>query len=112
MFPLIGLGFFCGPILVLASSWRKQVPGGPITLAVFALGMGVSMFTAIENLSITEALHFCVVLGTTIGYVHTKYTHHNYFSSARRNRHEFCPDPGLCCGIAYFLLGYNVATAT
>lgn len=69
VFPLVGLGFFCGPILDLASSWKSQFPGGSLSLVTFTLAIGVSMLTVLEGLEFTEALHLCVVLGTTIGYV-------------------------------------------
>lgn len=68
LYPLLGLGFFCGPILDMASSWRMQVTGGPWLVVVLTLGMGVVLFTYLEELSWTESLHFSVVLGTTIGY--------------------------------------------
>ena len=67
IFPILGLGFFCGPILQLAASWRTQVPGGPLTVVAFTLAVGIALLTSIEGMEITDALHFCIVMGTTIG---------------------------------------------
>jgi len=69
IFPILGLGFFCGPILEIGASWRSQVPGGPLSIAAFTLAIGIGLFTTIEGMELTDALHFCIVLGTTIGYV-------------------------------------------
>jgi len=66
--PILGLGFFCGPLLELASSWQRQVPGGIVALASFTLALGVSMLTALEGFSYSDAAHLCVITGTTIGY--------------------------------------------
>ncbi|CAJ1966456.1 unnamed protein product [Cylindrotheca closterium] len=68
MLPLFGLGFFCGPIMELASSWQNMVPGGALSVGTLMLVMGVSMLTTIEGLSYSEAVHLCVITGTTIGY--------------------------------------------
>jgi len=66
--PLFGLGFFCGPIMDLASSWQSIVPGGAFSVGSLTLMMGVSMLTTVEELSYSEAIHLCVITGTTIGY--------------------------------------------
>jgi len=66
--PLFGLGFFCGPIMDLASSWQTLVPGGAFSVGTITLMMGVSMLTIVEDLSYSEAVHLCVITGTTIGY--------------------------------------------
>mmetsp|Transcript_23345 Transcript_23345/g.57446 ORF Transcript_23345/g.57446 Transcript_23345/m.57446 type:complete len:155 (-) Transcript_23345:47-511(-) len=66
--PLFGLGFFCGPIMDLASSWQTMVPGGAFSVGSLTLMMGVSMLTTVEELSYSEAVHLCVITGTTIGY--------------------------------------------
>lgn len=66
--PLFGLGFFCGPILELASSWQNQIPGGVLSVGSVTLAIGVSVLTALEGYSISEAIHLCVMTGTTIGY--------------------------------------------
>ena len=67
IFPILGLGFFCGPILEIAAFWRSQVPGGPLSVAAFTLVVGIALLTTIEGMDLTDALHFCIVLGTTIG---------------------------------------------
>lgn len=65
---LSGIGFFCGPLLQLASFWKSQVPGGLSTLATVTFAIGVSTFTIFEGLSYSKAVHLSVVTGTTIGY--------------------------------------------
>ena len=61
--PLFGLGFFCGPLLDLASLWQRQVPGGVLALGTFTIAMGVSMLTVVEGMSLPEAIHLCVITG-------------------------------------------------
>ena len=61
--PLFGLGFFCGPIMDLASSWQNMVPGGALSVGTLTLMMGVSMLTTVEELSYSEAVHLCVITG-------------------------------------------------
>lgn len=61
--PLLGLGFFCGPILELASSWQARVPGGTLGLGVATLLSGVLALTWLEQLSVSEAIHLCVITG-------------------------------------------------
>ena len=61
--PFLGLGFFCGPILDMTSTWQRQVPGGVFALGAFTLAMGVSMLTVVENMSYSEAIHLCVITG-------------------------------------------------
>lgn len=61
--PLLGLGFFCGPILSLASSWKSQVPGGVLSLAMLTLAFGVSMLTTVEEMSFAEAVQLSVITG-------------------------------------------------
>ena len=62
--PLLGLGFFCGPLLDLTSTWQNQVPGGVLALSTLTLAMGISMLTVLENLSYTDATHLCIITGT------------------------------------------------
>lgn len=66
--PILGLGFFCGPILTLASSWQSRVPGGVLSLGSFTLALGVSMLTVIEGMELKDAIHLTFETGTTIGY--------------------------------------------
>lgn len=61
--PLFGLGFFCGPILDLASSWQNMVPGGVASVGSVTLALGVVMLTTFEDLSISEAIHLCIITG-------------------------------------------------
>jgi hypothetical protein len=63
VFLLTGLGMFCGPIMELASSWQRQVPGGKATLASLAVGMGVSIFTVLEGLPHMEAVYASIITG-------------------------------------------------
>jgi hypothetical protein len=64
--PVLGLGFFCGPLLDLASLWKNQVPGGVLALGSFTLALGVSMLTIVEGMSYSEAVHLCVITGKMI----------------------------------------------
>jgi hypothetical protein len=64
LFALSGLGFFCGPLLEVASSWTKHVPGGLATLASLTLGIGVAVFSNIEGVSHSEAFYASVITGT------------------------------------------------
>lgn len=61
--PLLGLGFFCGPLLELSSSWKHQVPGGLITLMTVTIALGVLVFTFLEAFSYTDAIELCVITG-------------------------------------------------
>ena len=63
-----GLGFFCGPIMDLTSSWSNKVPGGKLGVVIATLGLGVAMFTRIEGWEPMDALYYSTITGTTIGY--------------------------------------------
>lgn len=63
-----GLGIFCGPVMDFAASWPKLIPGGVIGVAITTLGLGVALFTKLEGMSHVEAVYFCFITGTTIGY--------------------------------------------
>ena len=68
------LGFFCGPMMNLASVWRKMVPGGFLILALATIGLGVAVFSqpmfvdGKAGLSVLDAIYCATVTGTTIGY--------------------------------------------
>jgi hypothetical protein len=62
--PLLGLGFFCGPILSMGSSWSGQVPGGLLSLFFLTLSLGISALTTFEGLSVYDAIHLSVITGT------------------------------------------------
>lgn len=64
----LGLGVFCGPLLAVTSSWRHDVPGGLLAVALWTLGMGVMIFTRFEGSSTADAVYASVMTGTTIGY--------------------------------------------
>lgn len=66
--PLLGLGFFCGPILTMTSSWQSRVPGGVLSLGSLTLALGVSMLTVFEGMAFKDAIHLSIMTGTTIGY--------------------------------------------
>lgn len=60
---MTGIGFFCGPMLSVASQWKYQVPGGIVPLATMTFGVGMSMFTALDGMTYREAFHLCIVTG-------------------------------------------------
>lgn len=59
---------FCGPIMDLSSSWKQRIPGGVIGPGLFALGLGIIIFTQFEEMSKIDAAYFTVITGTTVGY--------------------------------------------
>ena len=63
-----GLGFFCGPIMDFAASWKERVPGGTPGLVLATVGLGVALFTRLEGWAPQDAAYYAVVTGTTIGY--------------------------------------------
>jgi hypothetical protein len=63
-----GLGMFCGPVMELASSWSKTVPGGMPALTTLTIAIGVAIFTFIEKMSELDAAYMSFITGTTIGY--------------------------------------------
>jgi uncharacterized membrane protein YadS len=65
---MFGLGFFLGPVMDLASSWKNRVPGGIFAVASTTLLLGVVLFSTLEDLTTLEALYFSIIAGTTIGY--------------------------------------------
>jgi voltage-gated potassium channel len=65
---VFALGFFVGPVMDLASSWKHRVPGGILTVSSMTLLLGVLLFSTLEGLSTLEALYFSIIAGTTIGY--------------------------------------------
>lgn len=70
----VSLGFFCGPVMDLAATWKNAVPGGPLVLALTTIGLGVAIFTqpmfadGKVGLSFTDAAYYSTITGTTIGY--------------------------------------------
>ena len=64
----LGLGMFCGPIMDFASLWTRRIPGGVIGPGVCALGMGILLFTQIEDMSALDAAYLTIITGTTVGY--------------------------------------------
>ncbi|EEC50899.1 predicted protein [Phaeodactylum tricornutum CCAP 1055/1] len=65
---LFGLGMFGGPVMTLASSWTKHVPGGLPTVGTVAMSVGVGIFMQLEGLNEAEAMYASFITGTTIGY--------------------------------------------
>jgi Ion channel len=44
------LGFFCGPVLDLASSWHKKLPGGgPLSVVLVVVALGVAIYSYLEG---------------------------------------------------------------
>jgi Ion channel len=64
VFVFIGLGMFCGPITSLAATWRLHIPGGLMTLASLTIGVGVMIFTTLEDIDQVEAIYASVITGT------------------------------------------------
>jgi hypothetical protein len=48
----------------LTSSWKHLVPGGTLALATVTLGLGMTLFTALEGLSQLEAAYASIITGT------------------------------------------------
>jgi hypothetical protein len=67
--PLLGLGFFCGPVLSMASFWKNEVPGGVLSLATVTLVLGVSVLTTVEEMSLADAIHLSVITGRREGFL-------------------------------------------
>jgi hypothetical protein len=63
-----GLGFFCGPVMDFAASWKDSVPGGVLGVAAVTIATGVALFTQLEGWEPLDAAYYSVVTGTTIGY--------------------------------------------
>ena len=88
-----GLGFFCGPVMDFAASWKDSVPvrapvplstprrrgrqltpsftlrqGGVPGVAAATVGLGVALFTQLEGWEPLDAAYYSVITGTTIGY--------------------------------------------
>lgn len=62
-FILSGLGVFCGPVMDVTSSWKRQIPGGFTAVATVVLGLGVTIFTSIEGVSHSDALYASIITG-------------------------------------------------
>ena len=45
----LGLGFFCGPVMDYAASWRESVPGGTFGTVFCTIGLGVGLFVHYEG---------------------------------------------------------------
>ena len=58
---------FCGPVMDFASSWTNGVPGGALGAALTTLGLGIGLFSVLEDISELEAAYYTVITGTTIG---------------------------------------------
>jgi hypothetical protein len=63
-----GLGFFCGPVMDFAASWKESVPGGVLGVAAVTIAIGVALFTQLEGWEPLDAAYYSVITGTTIGY--------------------------------------------
>jgi hypothetical protein len=63
MFVFTSMGLFCGPVLSLASSWKRYVPGGVLTLATVTIGVGATIFTGMEDLSQEDAIYASIIAG-------------------------------------------------
>mmetsp|Transcript_3563 Transcript_3563/g.6328 ORF Transcript_3563/g.6328 Transcript_3563/m.6328 type:complete len:196 (+) Transcript_3563:81-668(+) len=75
---LLALGFFCGPVMDLTSSWKDflhnqgavgwQYRLGVASVLLVTLATGAVLFTTIEGWPVSEALYFSMITGTTIGF--------------------------------------------
>jgi len=90
-----GLGMFCGPVMDLAAIWKDKIPGGLFVLMPMTLAAGIVVFTTLEDLTELEALYYCVISFTTIGYGDT--VPHT--------------DAGKIAAALYAMLAVNVAAA-
>ena len=63
MYVLCGLGFFCGPLLDITSSWMNHVPGGITTVTIVTVGIGVILFNHLEDISPSDAIYASVIVG-------------------------------------------------
>mmetsp|Transcript_23344 Transcript_23344/g.57444 ORF Transcript_23344/g.57444 Transcript_23344/m.57444 type:complete len:110 (-) Transcript_23344:273-602(-) len=92
--PLFGLGFFCGPIMDLASSWQTMVPGGAFSVGSLTLMMGVTMLTTVEELSYSEAVHLCVITGESEAMIDSMRISDGEMSQKGLtwNAHNYCRD--------------------
>jgi hypothetical protein len=55
---------FGGPVMTLASSWTKHVPGGLPTVGTVAMSVGVGIFMQLEGLNEAEAMYASFITGT------------------------------------------------
>ena len=65
---VLGGGFFGGPVARRAHAWSGLDDARVARNALCALGVGAVGFAALEGWEFGEALWFCVVLSTTVGY--------------------------------------------
>lgn len=100
LLPLLGLGFFCGPILTMASFWQNRVPGGFLSLGSITLAMGVSLLTVFEGMPLKDAIHLSIITGTTIGYG-------NITPSSDLGRLFLAIYAIMCCNVAAGLLDHT-----
>jgi purine-cytosine permease-like protein len=63
LYTFVCLGFFT-TTMSLTSSWKHLVPGGKLALASVTLGLGMTLFTALEGLSQLEAAYASIITGT------------------------------------------------
>lgn len=63
-----GMGMFCGPIMDFSSSWKRRIPGGVLGPGIASLGLGVLLFTQLEEMSALNAAYLSIITGTTVGY--------------------------------------------
>lgn len=63
---LSGLGFFCGPIMGMASAWKDMFPGGTVALLTTTIATAVFVFSYwLEEMSESEAAYFSIITGTS-----------------------------------------------
>ena len=69
---LLAGGFFCGPVLDLAASWRPAtLRCGVLSAVALAAGLcaaSAALFHHLEGWAYDEGAYFAVITGTTIGY--------------------------------------------
>ena len=62
---LCGLAMF-GGVLEVSAAWHSSVPGGAMALLVVVIGLGSTLFIALEGLSQTEAIYASIVTGKMV----------------------------------------------
>ena len=96
LLPLLGLGFFCGPMLTMTSTWQHRVPGGVGSLGSLVLAFGVSMFTIFEGMELKDAIHLSIHIGRFAQSWHLPKLNTTLSCCRKTNRLSFLPHLSFC----------------